>query len=72
MDNNRDHLFDVRIVERNITRGVVSREEYERWLESQEDAAELAENSSTHFVHTRHMEIGGHGADELAEEDDQG
>ena len=72
MNSNRDHLFDVRIVERNITRGVVSREEYERWLESQEDSAELAETSATVFVHTRHPEIGGADTDEMAEEDDQG
>ncbi len=32
-------LFDVRIVERNIKRGIITRKEYERFLKSLNDAA---------------------------------
>ncbi len=35
-------LFDVRIVERNIKRGIITRKEYERFLKSLGDAAEKA------------------------------
>ncbi len=33
-------LFDVRIVERNIKRGLITRKEYERFLKSLPDVAE--------------------------------
>jgi hypothetical protein len=33
-------LFDVRTVERNIKRGLITRKEYERYLKSVADAAE--------------------------------
>jgi hypothetical protein len=33
------HLFDLRTVERNIKRGLVTRKEYERFLKSLSDAA---------------------------------
>jgi hypothetical protein len=33
-------LFDQRVVERNIKRGLVTRKEYERYLKSLPDAAE--------------------------------
>jgi hypothetical protein len=33
-------LFDLRVVERNIKRGLVTRKEYERYLKSLADAAE--------------------------------
>lgn len=33
-------LFDVRTVERNIKRGLITRKEYERYLKSLSDAAE--------------------------------
>lgn len=32
-------LFDVRIVERNIKRGIITRKEYDRFLKSLPDAA---------------------------------
>ncbi len=35
-------LFDVRTVERNIKRGIITRKEYERFLKSLGDAAEKA------------------------------
>ncbi len=33
-------LFDLRIIERNIKRGLITRKEYERFLKSLPDAAE--------------------------------
>jgi hypothetical protein len=33
------HLFDLRTVERNIKRGLITRKEYERFLKSVPDAA---------------------------------
>ena len=33
------HLFDVRTVERNLKRGLITRKEYERFLKSLSDAA---------------------------------
>jgi hypothetical protein len=33
------HLFDVRVVERNIKRGLITRKEYERFLKSLDDVA---------------------------------
>ncbi len=35
-------LFDIRIVERNIKRGIVTRKEYDRFLKSLADAADKA------------------------------
>lgn len=72
MDQDRDQLFDVRTVERNIARGKITRAEYEAWLETQEDCADLAENAGTVFTHSRYTEIGDGDGDELTEEDDQG
>jgi hypothetical protein len=40
-------LFDVRIVERNIKRGLVTRKEYERFLKSLADAVDKAAPAST-------------------------
>jgi hypothetical protein len=34
------HLFDVRTVERNIKRGLITRKEYERFLKSLGDATD--------------------------------
>jgi hypothetical protein len=34
------HLFDLRTVERNIKRGLITRKEYERFLKSLPDASE--------------------------------
>ncbi|RME27085.1 MAG: hypothetical protein D6798_05375 [Deltaproteobacteria bacterium] len=38
-----EHLFDIRVVERNIAAGVITREDYEAWLEGLEDCADRAE-----------------------------
>ncbi len=72
MNRDRDILFDVRTVERNILRGLVSREEYEAWLDAQEDSADLAENSATVFTHSRYTEIGNGDDDEMTDDEDQG
>lgn len=36
----KDRLFDVRTVERNIEKGLITREEYNEYLESLEDASD--------------------------------
>jgi hypothetical protein len=40
-------LFDLRTVERNIKRGIITRKEYERFLKSLGDAAEKVMPSET-------------------------
>lgn len=45
-------LFDIRTIERNIARGLVTPEEYEAWLSSLPDEAEEGEDLATEFVHT--------------------
>jgi len=35
-------LFDIRVVERNIKRGIITRKEYERFLKALGDAGEKA------------------------------
>lgn len=72
MNSDRDHLFDVRTVERNILQGKITRAEYEQWLEEQEDCSDLAENSSTVFTHSRYTEISGDDEDEMTDEEDMG
>ena len=47
-----DTLFDLRVVERNIANGVVTRAAYEAWLEKQEDVSDRVVESNTRFVHT--------------------
>ena len=37
-------LFDIRLVERHIAKGLTSREAYEQYLESLGDSQELGEN----------------------------
>ena len=48
MTDNR--LMDVRTVQRNIKAGKVSKEDYEKYLESLEDCADFAEESETQMV----------------------
>ncbi len=43
-------LFDNRIVDRNIHRELITREDYEKYLESLEDCADLAEETETKMV----------------------
>lgn len=50
MSNINERLFDKRVVERNIKRGKVTREQYEAWLSSLEDCAELSEDTETVFI----------------------
>ena len=51
MSNIDESLFDIRVVERNIARGKVTREQYEAYLASLEDVAEQGEEMATQFVH---------------------
>ena len=47
-------LLDVRTVERNIKAGKVSREDYQKHLETLEDCAEMGESTETQMVlHSR-------------------
>jgi len=43
-------LFDLRIVERNIQKGLVSRKEYEEYLAGLDDSADKAEKIEAEFV----------------------
>jgi len=45
-----ERLFDKRVVERNIKRGKVTREQYEAWLASLEDCGDLSEDTETVFI----------------------
>jgi hypothetical protein len=53
MDTNRDHLFDVRVVERSLAQGKITREEYAKYLESLEDCASMADHTTTHIYSSR-------------------
>jgi hypothetical protein len=48
---NKEVLFDKRVVERNIARGLITREEYNQYLESLEDASEQTIPVEAEFVH---------------------
>ena len=50
MTANTDKIFDSRVVERNIKAGVISREDYEKYLSSLEDCADLADETETQMV----------------------
>jgi len=45
-----DRLLDVRTVERNIKAGKVSREDYQKYLESLEDCADMGEPTETQMI----------------------
>jgi len=47
-----EHLYDVRTIERNIHRKLLSREDYQRYLESLEDCADRATPVATEFSRT--------------------
>lgn len=51
MEADREQLMDVRVVERNIKAGKISREDYDRYLQELEDCSDRAEPSKVHFVH---------------------
>ena len=46
----QDALLDIRTVERNIKAGKVSREDYQKYLDSLEDLADEAEETETQMV----------------------
>jgi hypothetical protein len=50
-DQINEILFDKRVVERNITRGLVTREDYEKYLSSLEDSAEHSIEVEAQFLH---------------------
>ncbi len=49
-------LFDQRVVKRNIARGLISQEDYDAWLNKQEDCAEHGEESEVDFVYSNRGE----------------
>jgi hypothetical protein len=51
MSNIDESLFDIRVVERNIARGKVTREQYEAYLASLEDVSDKGQETETVFVH---------------------
>ncbi len=44
-----ESLFDSRIVERNIRKGLITREDYEKYLDSLDDSKENAEPIESEF-----------------------
>jgi hypothetical protein len=52
MNVSKEELFDIRVVERNIARGLVTREEYNAWLASVEDSSDLCKTSDVRFTHS--------------------
>lgn len=72
MNSERDTLYDARIVERNIARGKISKEEYEAYLASIPDDADLQETSAISFVHSRIVGPQWNDDDGMADEDDLG
>ena len=47
--NIEENIFDQRIVSRHIKRGLVSKDEHQKYLDSLEDSAEHAEDCETVF-----------------------
>ena len=47
-----EELFDIRTVDRNVKRGLVTGEAHQAFLEGLEDCADLAEEAETMFAHT--------------------
>ncbi len=45
-----ESLFDVRVVERNIAEGRITREQYDTWLTSLDDEAEEGAETETRLV----------------------
>ncbi|MBI5512999.1 MAG: hypothetical protein HY909_04480 [Deltaproteobacteria bacterium] len=65
-------LFDRRVVERNIQKGVVTREEYERWVQGQRDVSSQSERVAAHLgAEPRHSTLPpARGADSALDDDD--
>lgn len=51
--NNRDHQYDVRVVERLLRSGQLSTEQYNTWMENLEDSGPESETSHVNMVFTR-------------------
>lgn len=51
MSSINENLFDIRVVERNIARGKITREQYEAYLTSLEDCEEMGQETATQFIH---------------------
>ena len=51
MSTNKEVLFDKRVVERNIARGLITREEYEEDRQNQIDVAEQSIPVEAQFEH---------------------
>lgn len=51
MSTNKEVLFDKRVVERNIARGLITRKEYEEYRENQKDVAEHSIPVEAQFEH---------------------
>jgi hypothetical protein len=47
-----EELFDLRTVERNLSRGLVSKKAHKAFLDGLEDCADLGEEAETVFAHT--------------------
>ena len=47
-----ERMFDSRVVERHIARGLVTREQYDAYIASLQDDAEAGEQSEVQFVRT--------------------
>jgi hypothetical protein len=51
-DNVDERYFDYRVVEHYIAQGVVTREQYEAFLASVDDATEMGEDTETRMEHS--------------------
>lgn len=51
MSTNKEVLFDKRVVERNIARGLITREEYNAYLEGLEDVVKDSATVNAQFEH---------------------
>ncbi len=49
-DTKNERLFDRRVVERNIAKGLITREEYQEYLDNLEDAEENAAKIEAEYV----------------------
>ena len=65
MSTKPENLFDSRTVERHISEGTVTREDYAAWLESLPDDADQADESAIVMtLHTRSRRSASDGPDE--------
>lgn len=50
MSDKNPKLYDLRVVERNIQKGLITRKEYEEYLSKLDDSADKAEKMQAEFV----------------------